>query len=307
MIDFQNELFTHAARYEPRIKGTTCWIKCPFHGNGMERTPSCCINLVKGKYPVGFFYCFGCGKHGSWNELADKISGLTRMDEQEIKHQDLITTRLTSAQRAALYGNEMEESIDFKVMIDWDKKESWRGINGQTLFDLGAKLFYNKQWKLNQIFLPAYQNGELKGGIKGALKKMPNSPSYINTAGPWVKKTLFPYDFVRKMPRAKNYIAIVEGPRDALNLIQYGMPALAILGSKNWSEMKYSMFSLLNPKLTVLALDNDEAGQSAFETIYADFEDSADTIKMQFREGGDPGELTEEQVKKYIKKFDSFF
>lgn len=302
MIDFQRELYTYAARFDPVVKGNCCWIKCPFHGGGQERTPSCCINLVKGKYPIGFFYCFACGKHGSWNDLAEKIGGLTKMEGEELKHQELLTTRLTSAQTAALFGKEMEESIDFKIMIDWNRREDWRGISGELLYKLGAKLFFNKQWKRNQIFLPAYQNGELKGGIKGALVKEPNYPSYLNTAGPWVKKTLFPYDFTRKMERAKDFIAIVEGPRDALNLIQYGFPALAILGSKNWSDLKCSMVTLLNPKYIVLALDNDEAGIQALETIYASFKDSAEIIQMKFREGGDPGELKKEEVEKFLNK-----
>ena len=306
MIDFQQELYTYAARYDPQIKGTSCWIKCPFHGGGQERTPSCRINLEKGKYPIGFWYCYGCGKHGSWNDLAKAISGLTLMEEEEVRNQDLLTTKLTSAQVASLYGKEMEEQIDFKIMVDWNHKENWRGISGELLHKLGAKLFFNKQFKRNQIFLPAYQNGSLKGGIKGALQKEPNSPSYINTAGPWVKKTLFPYDFVKHMELSKEFIAIVEGPRDALNLIQYGMPALAILGSKNWSELKYSLVNLLNPKLVVLALDNDEAGNSAFEIIYDSFKDSSETVRLQFREGGDPGELTKEQVEKYINKLKKF-
>ena len=56
----------------------------------------------------------------------------------------------------------------------------------------------------------------------------------------------------------------------------------------------------------VLALDNDEAGNSAFEIIYDSFKDSSETVRLQFREGGDPGELTKEQVEKYINKLKKF-
>ncbi|MCR5732041.1 MAG: DNA primase [Sphaerochaetaceae bacterium] len=48
------------------------WIKCPFHGNGNERTPSCKLNLERGSY-----YCFGCHEHGSMFDFVmkmDKVS-----------------------------------------------------------------------------------------------------------------------------------------------------------------------------------------------------------------------------------------
>ena len=48
------------------------WIKCPFHAGGNERTPSCKLNLER-----GFYYCFGCGEHGSMFDFVmkmDKVS-----------------------------------------------------------------------------------------------------------------------------------------------------------------------------------------------------------------------------------------
>ena len=53
MINFSEELLQNADRFDPIIKGDSVWIKCPFHSEGRERTPSCRINLVKGKYPAG--------------------------------------------------------------------------------------------------------------------------------------------------------------------------------------------------------------------------------------------------------------
>ncbi len=36
------------------------WIRCPFHGGGNERTPSCKLDVKESRY-----YCFGCQSHGS--------------------------------------------------------------------------------------------------------------------------------------------------------------------------------------------------------------------------------------------------
>lgn len=43
-------------------------IRCPFHANGMERTPSCYI------FPDGGYKCFGCGERG--NNAIDFVMGL---------------------------------------------------------------------------------------------------------------------------------------------------------------------------------------------------------------------------------------
>ena len=40
-------------------KGSNFWARCPFHANGMEKTPSFKIDDQKGLY-----YCFGCQEGG---------------------------------------------------------------------------------------------------------------------------------------------------------------------------------------------------------------------------------------------------
>ncbi len=47
------------------------WAKCPFHGGGNERTPSCMLNLELGRY-----YCFGCHEAGDIFTLVMKKEGL---------------------------------------------------------------------------------------------------------------------------------------------------------------------------------------------------------------------------------------
>lgn len=309
VFDFFDQLLLHASYYDPRVKGDSIWIKCPFHGGGQERTPSCRINIQKtAKYGVGFYYCYGCGAHGSWNDLADKIHGLPKLDEQTVKNQDLILTKLTSQQIDTLYGRNAAEKLDFQSMVTWDPEVIWRYINGALVSDIGGMLFYNKTVKTNQLLLPCFQNKKLKGAIQCALEKKKGFSSYINTEGPWVKKTLFPYDYVRNMIKEDNsLLALVEGPRDALNLIQYGIPALCILGSKNWSSIKSDLVNILDPKLLILAFDADEAGESAFNSVSSSFSIRGNKVmKLQFKEGQDPGALKEDEVYKYKKKLLKF-
>lgn len=302
-MDFFNELLTNASRYDPKLKNNSIWIKCPFHGGGNERTASCRVNIVKGKYPAGFFYCYGCGAHGNWNKLADIIPGLTRLSEEEIKNQDLMIVQMSEQQKNSLLGTDESIKMDLSLSVEWDRKEIWRKINGQLLHDIGARKFYNKKLNLSELFLPCYQNGEMKGGIKAVLERLPGQKGYFNTPGPWVKKSLFPYDYVKSfMKERNNMLALVEGPRDALNLIQGGIPALAILGSKNWSNVKKNYIELLDPNILIYAFDEDEAGISAFNTVFSDFSTWSNTIRLQFEDGKDPGDLSIKEIKIYYKK-----
>lgn len=56
---------------------------------------------------------------------------------------------------------------------------------------------------------------------------------------------------------------VCEGPRDALRLLYYGIPAVAVLGAKVWSKTKRDLVIASGAELFVLWLDNDKAGISA--------------------------------------------
>ena len=52
-------------------KGGSKWVKCPFHGGGNERTPSCKLDDNRGT-----FYCFGCHESGDIFSLIMKKEGV---------------------------------------------------------------------------------------------------------------------------------------------------------------------------------------------------------------------------------------
>ena len=49
-------------------------MKCPFHGGGNERTPSCKLDDARGT-----FYCFGCHESGDIFSLVMKKEGVDRV------------------------------------------------------------------------------------------------------------------------------------------------------------------------------------------------------------------------------------
>lgn len=100
------------------------WAKCPFHGGGNERTPSCMLNLELGRY-----YCFGCHEAGDIFTLVMKKEGLDFTGAVEFL-----------ARKAHI---ELEESTE---------KDKARKSEKEMLFDLNSRLtntfiFYLKESK----------------------------------------------------------------------------------------------------------------------------------------------------------------
>lgn len=64
-----------AARYVPELTGRPldrrAYARCPFHGDGHERTPS----LLAGGRDPALWHCFGCGAGGSIFDLAARLAG----------------------------------------------------------------------------------------------------------------------------------------------------------------------------------------------------------------------------------------
>ena len=108
---------------------------------------------------------------------------------------------------------------------------------------------------------------------------------------------LFPYDYVDAMLSRGRHrrMFIVEGARDALALMQNDVPALALLGSRQWSENKKRLVTSICEErkvAPVVMLDADAA--DAQRRIYKDLKG----------EGGEQVRLDRWECKLGIKDLD---
>lgn len=274
------------------FKGQNAWIRCPHHSKGRENTPSLSINLENKSVPIGTFHCLSCGVHGNYNKIAKDL-GIKEL--KNISDYDGDYIEISNKDEEEFFGSLEENST--KNMQNWDPKVNWRGISGKLLHKIGAKLEYNNIGKDNQLYLPISVFGEEIGGINCILdRKSSKIRAYFNSSDLKSKKALFPYDYVKK--RNKGIIIISEGPRDVLNLNQYGLSALAILGTRSWSDYKKDLILSLNPKKIILALDPDEAGEKATRRIYRDFKNFVKVTVLKLPKGKDPADL---DIKDIIK------
>lgn len=237
---------------------------CPFHSDG---TPSLSINLTPGKKPPGLWYCFGCGETGLWNKLARKMN-LRTVDEKTAQQMTEFHGRKavdTLLRTENLYDYAVRE-WDLDFVEPWWPTKKWRGFPGDFLQFIGALLAVDTKRKSEVVVLPvALDDTETVGYVKGLLKKTKGQLSYVNLKGDWSKTHgLFGYGIARKLLEAgATTLFVVEGPRDALRLLYYGVPAVAVLGANIWSSNKRDLLLALGATRIVIWFDNDTAGIGA--------------------------------------------
>jgi 5S rRNA maturation endonuclease (ribonuclease M5) len=194
---------------------------------------------------------------------------------------------------------------------EWSKlhsEDEWRSFTGKFLKQFKALKALDKYGKPVMV-LPVMVGKDLVGGIKCRWQKREGQLSYINSKGRWTRESgLWPYDYVQRMkPRC---VWLVEGPRDAMRLLKYGIPALCMLGTQNWSEAKRDLVLALGVERVVSFTDGDKAGREAAYIIEDSFSDLIDlrlikmwrlTKKLGLKKL-DPFECPKKHLRRYVAK-----
>lgn len=255
-----------------KLAGDAYMICCPFHA---DNSPSCGVNLSVGtEIPLGYFHCFGCGEKGGWNKLAKRLD-LTQIKGWELSFEGNGIAKHSRKQKNLSYEShkqELKRSINTNESIEWPVYMSWRGYSGKLLRRLGGVFYNDPMTDEIMLFFPVYVNTKYKGGVRAYMEKQMNGLSYLTTKGEWVKDCgLLGYEYVKKIVRKKGYTSIVavEGPRDMLRLVGNKIPALAILGTENFTRKKLIRILAISSHLKVLYVmpDNDAAGTKMYKRI----------------------------------------
>ncbi len=252
------------------ITSSSIFIQCPYHE---DNTPSGGINIDATKtIPTGWFSCFGCKKSVPWNTLA-KTLGLRQLKARS-------QTNVTSADyidpskvRSELLGEDencTEEAEKKKIQQDLEDLDffdfppevsKWRGFSTTFLASLGAKYAYHDKSGEFLIWFPCMVNGQQVGYVKAFLEKVQGRPSYINSPGKWSRTVgLLFFDSAIKMMEEQGHttIVLVEGPRDALRCLRFGIPTVCILGTRSWSEDKRICLENAGVENVVIFMDGDK-------------------------------------------------
>lgn len=278
MSSFADVIINQLERYagEKKIGTKFSFILCPFHS---ESTPSGRIRHDPAKDGIGNFKCYGCGRRATWNEIAAAL-GLQQFKsagetlDGSVPHID--TTRYAEQ----FLGTKSASNVEHEELLTFDlslslaeelglQNNQWRGYDLLWLREvIGARICYAVKAERHYLWLPVRMQGEVKGYIKAQFHKPYSKkvPSYLNAPGSWsLTHGLFPFDPAVALMRELNLktMLLVEGPRDALRLIRFGIPAVCILGTHSWTDAKSRTLEFAGVERIVLMMDGDAAGQNA--------------------------------------------
>jgi hypothetical protein len=248
------------------FKNNGLWIRCPFHGDGRERTPSMQVTIDEGHSFYLKAKCHGCGwgpKH--YNELAEHF-GLVKTDKnfKAVGVKKLGFRSKMEARKA------QDEGRTYKLStFDWPKEREWRTIPGKVVLrNKGVLTDTRHDLEEPRLAFPVTIWNETMGFIyamisdpkRDAEGKKTEIP-YINSPGTWKEKCVFGFDRARRMMKRDPSLPlwIVEGPRDRMWLEAAGCAAVSTMGS-SFSKEKAELVKILNPHRLLVATDNDTAG-----------------------------------------------
>jgi len=244
-------------------RGESIVICCPWHS---EKNPSLHVHIGHKIIP-GSFRCFGCNKSGNWNEIAQKLN-FPKFEFRSKNDNVINTATLSVAIRDVLrsYQDSLKK-LTPRTLIGAEELEddfNWRGFSGKFYKRLGGKFYWDRTNEREYLYFPIHMCENYLGytlcNIDG--KDPDKYKLYVEAV-----KSLFLYDLLV----SEEPIVLVEGHFDAIRLWAEGIPAVAIFGTQNWSDIKRNYIITKHPRKVVIAFDGDQAGYTAAKKVWNEF------------------------------------
>lgn len=266
---------------------------------------------------LGAFKCFGCGRGGGLRKLAHDLGLVYNTDEDtDLQHDEADSFYFLAQDLEAVDDSDEVESFSTDhaelecgrvvpppLLRPFPDGVSWRHLSSKLLRQVGAQLWFD-DWKtgceIDRVWFPVMMDERLAGWF-GRVKSRrehqqhPNGkliPKYRNNQRQITTKLLFPYDYVRQH-FGHRAVVLVEGQVDALTLIRDGIPALAIFGTKNWSDFKRAKLISSGFRRVIVAMDGDDSGRQLQQTLVPQLRPDFDrVINFSVPDGEDPASMS---------------
>ncbi len=249
-----------------------------------DKTPSLSIRRADGA-----FLCFGCGVKGrDWNAFANYLK-VDTLSEDDLPD----PFRTLSYKMERQYMKALRE-----VRIPWDVQpweKPYRRISAETWKKVCALRWYDDDPRIQaeRILIPVSLYGEVEGWVARRTDSAPPGEKldmpYRNAPGMSSQDVLFPLDAVIAMH--PETVVLVEGPMDAMRLVNYNIPALAILGTRNYVPANRSHILNTGAMKVILAMDGDDAGDDVRYEIAPSIRETFDLEHFMCPDGRDPGNM----------------
>ncbi len=187
-----------------------------------------------------------------------------------------LATALRNRMAETALRDDIEDGEVPEGMTPWEG--SWRGLPETFLRRVSAmewnqcirtdtgRIFWTQR-----IWFPCVQWGTYVGY---AARRLDNKDISRYWNAPWMKSSevLFGFDLAREIAKESGItsVVVVEGPVDALRLLEAGIPAVAVMGVENIGQKESLLLSAGFRKVFIL-FDNDKAGRDATPDAYTRF------------------------------------
>ena len=289
---------------------------CPFHD---DHNPSCGIWIES-----GYFKCFACGKEGSFAEFVAEAEGITiREAVRKVRGQDDISDLEDSIGRFldrdkkvlkyfswssfyATYPAVIPETRAWDYLIREDGKPQGRKLTADSISRFGIRWGGDVGKYRYRVILPIQTaEGKLLSYVGRAIKA-DMVPKTRKSRSP--HRTLFGLNKIVEKIKNVPLLIVVEGEFDAIYLQQYGIPAVANMGTISMGSAKIRLLRRYANKIG-LSYDGDEAGRKA---MYGNGKKQGEldilskhvpTISVDLPDDRDPNELSEKEVDEIYGKW----
>lgn len=302
------------------------WIKVKcVSGKHADRTPSMGVKRTgEGNVPVK---CLTCGFKCSWNGRSGRaglveLLGVSPMEGKRLRvgdpeYQAEDELNAMAQEMVSLENLESASLVSVKLprfIEPWSGDYSRTDSNGFTLklrekvlkrvptyrwYDTGKD---GTQDPVERILWPISVDGIIYG-YTGRRLDDDKFLRYNSSEHMPAPRLLFPYDYYPKL----DTVVLVEGPIDALRLINAGVPAMAILGTGTWSKAKRDLLVKKGVRNVLLCFDGDKAGRAVTALVSRKLSKLFNVSYVDLPDGIDPGNMKSKTLKRIKSLLESGF
>lgn len=279
-------------------RGSDILITCPFHNEGLERTPSCNIYCGEDK-DIGYsvFHCFGCGKKGPFYKLVAACFNQT----DEWAKQWLI-------RNYGVYKPTIEHSIQLQDKIilkneykkpkiireDFlDRFQSWHPYLEKRHLDKNIceqfKIKYDPFTKC--IVFPVWDD---KNNLIMLTKRSVLSKAFYIDKD--IEKPVYLLNYIKQNNIKTIYVC--ESQINALTLWGWGKPAVALFGTG--TKYQYNLLNKSGITTFYICLDGDEAGDKGTKRLLSNLKKDKIINVVSLPRGKDINDLTQEEFNQLL-------
>lgn len=275
---------------------------CPFCGKSKKLY----VNVN-----TGLFFCYSCKERGTAPKLVAELDGVSVAQARKQIVQASIRTeaRTTGDARESLndrfLADHAQQSACARTPVAlpseftpvWDGKKVRmpkylldRGISVKTAvkFRIG---FCNSGRCANRIVLPVTVDDVVVTYTARTIER-DVLPKYLHPDGTHDSQSVYGYD----QSIFAETLYVVEGPFDALMMVQRGHKAVALLGS-HVNDAKAALIRAMVPERVVVLLDGDPPGRAATPTVAGKLlESGLDVLIARMPDGTDPGSIAVDEL-----------